>query len=376
MTEDAFSEVLEKIYSVPLDDGLWPEALRSIRDLFGSPCAHFEVVDKRTSIPVLQKSFGVDDSQMAAYANYYSGVSPRVADGMVRPAGHIGYDYMILSETEMAKDEFYSDFMIPQDFKYFVSGHLMNDDRHFGVVSIQRRSQEGHADKEDIALMGRLLPHLTQAVKIQLKMAEIADLHRADDFLFQTSATGIVYVDSAGCIVSMNEAADKMITNPANGLDIQQERLSARDNLQCQKIDRLINEVIATGTGQGQLPGRGVPLARETGLPLSLVATPLPNVSTFAPITGGPVAVLLISDPGRRGNFPADLLRALFGLTLSECQLAQALLAGTSLTDYANSHGVSIRTVRTHLSNVLHKTGTRNQVDLVRLLGATAHTLL
>ncbi len=64
------------------------------------------------------------------------------------------------------------------------------------------------------------------------------------------------------------------------------------------------------------------------------------------------------------------------GLTPSECRVAQALLSGTPLTDYADGNGVSIRTVRTHLSNVLHKTGSRNQVDLVRLLSATAPTTI
>lgn len=112
--EDAFTEVLEKIYAVPLDDSQWPDALKSIRDLFGSACAHFEVVDKHTSAPILQKSYGVDESQIAAYTNYYAGISRR---GWHGPAGHIGYDYMILSETEMVQDEFYSDFMEPQGFK-------------------------------------------------------------------------------------------------------------------------------------------------------------------------------------------------------------------------------------------------------------------
>ena len=376
MSEDAFTDVLEKIYAVPLDDSQWPDALKSIRDLFGSACAHFEVVDKRTSVPILQKSYGVDETQMAAYANYYAGISPRVADGMVRSAGHIGYDYMILSEAEMVQDEFYSDFMVPQGFKYFVSGHLMNDDRHFGVLSVQRASSEGHADEGDVAMMARLLPHFTQAVNLQLKMTAMADRQRADDFLLENSATAIVFLDSLGCVVSMNDAAHQLMDEPANGLQVQYGRVTARDSQRAYKIDRLINEAIQTGTGQGQQPGGGLPVPRENALPLSLVANPLPNTNALTPLTGGAVAVLLISDPGQSREIPAGLLRALFGLTPAECRLVRALFSGVSVTDYAERHHISIRTARTHLSNVLHKTGTRNQVDLVRMLGATAHPLV
>jgi DNA-binding CsgD family transcriptional regulator len=376
MTEAAFADALEKIYAVPLQEDLWPEALRSIRDLFGSPCAHFEIVDKATSIPVLQKSFGVDESGMEAYANYYAAISPRVADGLVRPEGHIGYDYMILSEAEMAKDEFYSDFMIPQDFKYFVSGHLMNNDRYFGVVSIQRRVAESHADKKDIALMERLLPHLRQTVQLQLKMAAMNDRLGVDDFLFEGSPTGVLFLDSRGCVVSMNSAAEGLINDPLNGLAIQRHRLSARDSRLRRKIDGLINDTIQTGISETQTPGRRLPVPREMALPLSIIANPLPNAGALTALTGGPVAVLLISDPGQAPDFPAPLLRALYGLTPAECKLVNALLSGQSVTDYADTHRVGIRTVRTHLSNVLHKTGAHNQAALVRLLGATSHHLM
>ena len=376
ITEDAFSQVLKKISAVPLREDLWPDALRSISDLFGSGSAHFEVIDKRTCTPLFHKFDRLSDESVIRYREYFSGVSPRTKDGAIRPAGHIGYDHSVLSEIEMAKDEFYEDFLRPQGLRYFVPGHMMNNNEYYGVFSVQRRIGEGHAESNDLALMEKLLPHLSQAVQIQLKIAAADDQARGSRFLFENSDTGAIFMGRRGCVVSTNAAAEQLIADPTNELDISQGRLFSREGRQTSEIERLISDTIQTGAGQGVKPGTGIPLSRRGALPLSLVAMPLPNFNTLVPLTGAPVAVLLISVPAQSPKFSTELLQALFSLTPAECRLAQALYGGQTPADYATLNCLSIRTVRTHLSNILHKTGARNQVELVRMLGITPNNFM
>ena len=62
------------------------------------------------------------------------------------------------------------------------------------------------------------------------------------------------------------------------------------------------------------------------------------------------------------------LLATTFDLTPAEGRLAIALANGTSTAECAKRFGVKISTVRSQLKAIFSKTGTRNQVDLVRLI--------
>lgn len=81
-----------------------------------------------------------------------------------------------------------------------------------------------------------------------------------------------------------------------------------------------------------------------------------------------PVSVLFIVDPDESGQIGADLLREIYGLTPAEARLTQGILFGQSLQEFADAAEVSINTVRTQLKQVFAKTGTRRQVDLMRVL--------
>ncbi len=59
----------------------------------------------------------------------------------------------------------------------------------------------------------------------------------------------------------------------------------------------------------------------------------------------------------------------MFGLSPSQASLALALYNGSTVEAFAETRGVKISTVRSHLAQTLAKTGTANQRDLVRLIG-------
>ena len=380
--EEQFTQILEKIYAATLSDAFWPEALRSVGGLFGSGFAHFEVLDKKTGQPLYFQNEGADEAALKDYVGHYAAVSPRAAAGKWQAEGSVSCDYDILTEAQMDRDAFYADFMQPQGYRYFVSANLINDAKTFSVFSVQRRIEQGHVSDEEIALMRRLAPHLSQAVKIRMRLAAAETRGRAESFLFEKSATGVVFLDGGGAVQSLNPAAERMISDPRNGITLKQDRLSIGMDRDADAADRLIARAIAAATGAGFDAVGGLAIARIDALPLSVVAVPLPGKGrdhgsgAFAgSLDGVPVAALLLSDPSAKAGFPDDLLRALYGLTPSECRLVQSLLAGQSPTEHAEQAEIGIRTARTHLSNVLSKTGARNQIDLIRLLGGLSYDI-
>jgi DNA-binding NarL/FixJ family response regulator len=67
-------------------------------------------------------------------------------------------------------------------------------------------------------------------------------------------------------------------------------------------------------------------------------------------------------------NYPDEVLRALYGLTPAQTEVANGILTGYTLEEIAFLRKVSIGTVRQQVKAILSKTGTDRQSDLVRVL--------
>ena len=76
----------------------------------------------------------------------------------------------------------------------------------------------------------------------------------------------------------------------------------------------------------------------------------------------------MITDQDRRQRPNAAVLGRLFGLTPAEAALAASLASGRSPAEYAAARGIARHTVRSHLTQVLRKTGCRRQAELAALL--------
>lgn len=131
--ETQFSQALEKIYAATLSEAFWPEALRTVGGLFDSDFTHFEVLEKKSGIPVFFRNEGATEDALKLYVDHYAAVSPRSTFGEAQPEGHVSFDHDMLSEAEIDADEFYNDFMIPQGYKYFLSANLINNADLFSV---------------------------------------------------------------------------------------------------------------------------------------------------------------------------------------------------------------------------------------------------
>ena len=190
VNEAQFSQALEKIYAATLSETFWPDALRTVGRLFDSDFTHFEVLEKKTGRPVFFRNEGASEDALKLYVDHYAAVSPRSAFGEAQPEGYVSFDHDMLSEAEIDRDEFYNDFMIPQGYKYFLSANLINNTELFSVFSVQRPLGQDHASPAEIALMQRLTPHLSQAMKIHMRLALQQAEHQGHDLLVGHSTTG------------------------------------------------------------------------------------------------------------------------------------------------------------------------------------------
>jgi DNA-binding CsgD family transcriptional regulator len=106
----------------------------------------------------------------------------------------------------------------------------------------------------------------------------------------------------------------------------------------------------------------------ERGRSIELLLTSI--TASEAHAFGDPRAVLalFIREVDDRGVSTVERLQRRYGFTATEARVAVALASGASLSEIARSLGMSRATARNHLKQILSKTDTHRQAQLVALL--------
>jgi DNA-binding CsgD family transcriptional regulator len=173
-------------------------------------------------------------------------------------------------------------------------------------------------------------------------------------------------LDAQGRIVIANVMAEKLLRN-GELFTLHEGRLRPLRAAESDWLEPALREVVAAGRSGAQ-GTRCVAIPHRSGQP------PLHGVLTSLPPAAGHGAqgiqvALILRDCGQSTpRFAADQLRDLFGFTVAEARVANALLGGRSVEDIACQSQVRCDTIRAHVKRMLAKTGTRRQSDLQKLL--------
>jgi DNA-binding CsgD family transcriptional regulator len=121
------------------------------------------------------------------------------------------------------------------------------------------------------------------------------------------------------------------------------------------------------------VPGFVLQIGRGGGrTPYRIRALSLRNRRENHPFSGGYPVLLLIDDPDaecEQRSSDEALLSGIYSLTAAEARLAVRLASGASLTEVAETLGVTQNTVRSQLRAIFQKTATSRQSELVVLMG-------
>lgn len=178
-------------------------------------------------------------------------------------------------------------------------------------------------------------------------------------------ASGVVLLDRSTKVLFANRAArviaakrDGLVVGDTLRADQAQASAALKD-----AIEKAIYAAPGRETGQTCLS-----LPRPSGKrELMAIVCPLP-ATPEAGATATPAAALFIGDPEQPPPLSPDRLCALFGLTNTEAEVAQALANGKRPADIAAERSVSSTTVAFHMRNLFQKTGVSRQADLIALI--------
>ena len=320
---DKLLAAIEAVYAAGLNAELWPQTLATITRLVGGVGSTIEIIDRPSFTHLDFFSFGVPTPGEIAYLSQYAVLSPRIPDALQQRAGETTWDYRILDEK--------------------------------GI---------DHVDRAEIALMERLVPHVSQSIgmmrRLRTEKAASQSLERVLDWL----ADGVALIKTDGSIAYANDSF-QAIVRTGDGLRIKKNSIEFASATARGRFDAAMTGVIALSNGTADAGGADFAVARPSGAaPYVLSVRPL-KASRHERASQGAVAIVFVRNPPDHGIEDLQLLREVFGFTNAEASLALALRQGASPAEYARTHAISQNTVYTHLRRIREKTGCHRLHELI-----------
>jgi DNA-binding CsgD family transcriptional regulator len=175
-------------------------------------------------------------------------------------------------------------------------------------------------------------------------------------------SAGIALLDPRGLVLFANAAATRMLKQ--HGL------FKACPALQIAPSSFESNAALRraiVGTASGDSTALHM-RDREGKTVISAVVLPLRASADWDRRWQAPNVLLAINELVRSRAIPEHWLSQMFGLTRAEASVANWLVSGRTIDEYAQHRGVSLETARSQLKAVLSKTGISKQAQLVAAL--------
>ncbi len=357
----ALNEVVEEIYNAALDPGGWNAALRRCCSYLGGASLQVYAIDPDSRDCLFQVGHGLPQEYTDEYVEFFSKRSNRNNFHLAHPEVDVGYDYLMMDEHQLDRDEC-TDWRAKFGFRYYMGGPLLRSDDALFLGAIQRSAKQGHPNKADVEAFRSLRGHLAQALRIQKRLKNLDLRHQSAWEAIEHASVGVIVLDDTGRILESNKLARRILAL-ADGLVSEDRKLRAQRPIDDRVLKRLIGSVF-DGVGGG---GNVAIARRDRERPYSLIVAPVQDRSVFNVPAAGRV-LILINDPDSNREIPTDLLRSHYGLTKKQVELTILLAQGLRVSECADKLGIAEKTARRHLATIFARTAVHRQTDLVRLV--------
>lgn len=358
--ETELPDLIRLVYQAAADAKLWPVLLDRLTDALGAEACAASVYDPATQF-YSYVAPRTDPEWQQKYLDRWVHSNFLWQRSIHKPVGELWCFDTFIPRDEFERTEFYNEWWRPQGMEVALGTNVLREGSASGVVTFYRSRERGEFGSDAMRTFAALVPHLQQAVQLQLHLTETGIQRDGSVEMLNRLEQGALLVDRDARILFANAAADAMLNDGA-ALCAKDGRLRTRRPAETEALHRLIF-ACESATGSGGLLG----VAREGRWPLSLLVTPLKAELSWL-VRERPAAIVFIKDPEQVTKPSAEHLRQLFGLTHAEAVVALEMLEGDGLSAAAERLQLSLATVRTHRLRVFEKTGTSRQAELVRLL--------
>jgi DNA-binding CsgD family transcriptional regulator len=357
-------EISRALYRAGMDAGDWPEALVRLGEAVGAAACVVARHDTATDTAQVLHASGVDPMFVAGYGTDGTGSSAcrqhklhlSVVPAMIDSREAV-------SAADFEAGAFYCKWLEPQGLRDTLFVVIDRVETATVVVQLSRSAGLG-----PFTAMGRqILQALTIDLHRSFEIGKTLTRSRqtADLLLTALDALPLAFalVNAKGHVLVANAPARELIAK-ADGIRSVNGALVTNNSGQWLRMRDLVARVQAAEATSTErlLP---VVVNRSAGRPLAMLVAAVLRPDD---LVDGAAAMLFIGDPDAVTPFDHARVAKLYGLSRAESRVAALLATGYRLDQTGEMLGVAYETVRKHVKEVLGKTGTFRQVELVRIL--------
>ena len=353
----AVPEMLEHIYRAAGNAALWDGVMAHMAHMVNadsglmfSPGDEFLVQQ--------QHAHNHDFDTAREYGDYYHlhdvWTHSDNAKRMSRP-GLVVSGTQLVSFQSLRKSLFYNDFLRRMGQESLLVAALFSDPAPGACVpptmlSFYRKPGRRGFGPGATTRLQRIVPHLQQGLTLHHELLRARASNALHEAALDQVTAGVLLMEPNHSIRFANRSAEALM-----------RQIPRQHNLH------------ATLTQMSQQAQKGQFVGRQLFTPLGAVyaiacAPRARGIVTAIQQTRGCVVWLL--HPSAAHQTPLQLTAQMFALTPAEQKVLGLLQAGQAPKDIADQLHTGLSTVRSQLSNILHKTHTTRQQDLLQLLAA------
>ena len=354
------------VYDAALDDTLWAGMSGRIAAAFDATSGVLKLHDPRSGVHLFEMTANlVVADPLREWADHWHD-----NDLWVERSVSAGLSQVVTSDDLVAPDErsasgFYQEWLPHLGIHHMIGAVFAADGGAVGVLGIHRPRDAAAFDRPERQAAALLLPHLERALRIGRRLTDVAARRDAALASFDTLDTGVIIADARGRIRHVSRIAEAILAR-CDALALHGGWLRAVSSPVQARLAKALRAAAAVAGGHGFDLPPPMRVERDGRSSITLVVSPLSPRSTHIGWQE-PLALILLRDP-EHPPLRIDHLRALYAFTPMEAATAAELARGQSLPGIATALGIGIGTVRTHLKQIMLKTGTNRQAQAVALL--------
>ena len=311
----------------------------------------------------------VDPDYRKSYEEYYGSINVYVQRlKQARTHRIVQPGEAIVPDDELARTEYYNDYMQPQRLHHSLGMAMMLGSGlhlHLGACRPKSYGPFG-AEENDVA--EAVADHLRPVMRVRERILGLERRAAALSHLTDELPFGVLLLNARGTIVEANRCGAEIL-RAGDGLSSHNGELSAACPPDASALRKLLGRALATGQGHSLDPGGALRISRlSSQCAYNLLISPFRagDPRNVDPITCRAVLVIVV-DPERESGCDISRFGELYGLTPAESRVCRLLVKGGSPKEIADELGITMNTARTHIKRILSKTETKRQSELVRL---------